>query len=67
MLLLGAVYLLNNYFNGKTEVNYKKYLIIVKENKFYRNLVIQQLIFIWRSLFQVQHIKEKEFIEMDYI
>lgn len=34
MLLLGAVYLLNNYFNGKTEVNYKKYLIIGKENVF---------------------------------
>lgn len=34
LLLLGAVFLLNRYFNGRTEVNYKKYLVIGKENVF---------------------------------
>lgn len=34
LLLLGAIFLLNRYFNGKTEVKYQKYLVIGKENIF---------------------------------
>lgn len=34
LILLVAVFLLNRYFNGKTNVNWKKYLVIGKENVF---------------------------------
>lgn len=69
LLLLGAVFLLNRYFNGKTEVKYKKYLVIGKENVFVVydekiSLKIPQDTYVGQEKMVADYLKKKEYSEL---
>lgn len=69
LLLLGAVFLLNRYFNGKTEVEYQKYLVIGKENVFVVydekiSLKIPQDTYIGNDKKVGDYLKEKNYSEL---
>lgn len=69
LLLLGAVFLLNRYFNGKTEVEYQRYLVIGKENVFVVydekiSLKIPQDIYVGNDKKVEDYLKEKNYSEL---
>lgn len=69
LLLLGAVFLLNRYFNGKTDVQYTKYLVIGKENVFVVydekiSLKIPQDTYIGNDKKVEDYLKEKDYSEL---
>lgn len=69
LLLLGAVFLLNRYFNGKTEVKYRRYLVIGKENVFVIyddkiSLKIPQDTYVSQEKKVEDFLKEKEYSEL---
>lgn len=69
LLLLGAVLLLNRYFNGKTDVKYKKYLVIGKENIFVVyddkvSLKIPQDTYVGQEKMVLYYLNKKEYSEL---
>ncbi len=69
LLLLGAVLLLNRYFNGKTDVKYKKYLVIGKENIFVVyddkvSLKIPQDTYVGQEKMVLDYLNKKEYSEL---
>lgn len=69
LLLLGAVFLLNRYFNGKTEVKYKRYLVVGKENVFVIyddkiSLKIPQDTYVGKEKTVEDYLKNKEYSEL---
>jgi hypothetical protein len=69
LLLLGAVLLLNRYFNGKTDVKYKKYLVIGKENIFVVyddkvSLKISQDTYVGQEKMVLDYLNKKEYSEL---
>ncbi len=69
LLLLGAVFLLNRYFNGKTDVQYTKYLVIGKENVFVVydekiSLKIPQDTYVGNDKKVEDYLKEKDYSEL---
>ena len=69
LLLLGAVFLLNRYFNGKTEVEYTKYLVIGKENVFVVyddkiSLKIPQDTYVGNDKKVEDYLKDKDYSEL---
>lgn len=69
LLLLGAVFLLNRYFNGKTDVKYKKYLVIGKENIFVVyddkvSLKIPQDTYVGQEKMVLDYLNKKEYSEL---
>lgn len=69
LLLLAAVFFLNRYFNGKTEVKYKKYLVIGKENLFVvydekLSLKIPSNIYIGKDKTVADYLNKKDYSEL---
>lgn len=69
LLLLGVVLLLNRYFNGKTDVKYKKYLVIGKENIFVVyddkvSLKIPQDTYVGQEKMVLDYLNKKEYSEL---